>query len=589
MATDNDATNNTISYSLDDDAGGRFTIDGVSGVVTVADGTLLDREAAASHNITLRATSSDGSSSTRVMTVNLSDVDEFDVGVIVDSDATIDEVPENAAIGTSVGITAQAIDADATNNATTYTLDDDAGGRFAIDGVTGEITVNGGLDYETDTSHNVIVRATSSDGSVSTQSFSISVTDTSDFSATPIADNDPATDWIVENAAIGTTVGVTAFSDDADASDSITYSLDDNDSGRFSIDSTTGVVTVAAAIDREVDGASRSITVRATSTDGSFQLQSFSISIDDVDEFDVGGVSDTDGAINRVDENAAIGTTIGVTASAGDADATNNVISYLLLDDDGGRFAIDSGTGLVTVAGAIDREMDGPSRNITVRAMSADGSFTDQVFSVNINDVDEFDVGSVTDTDGAINQVAENAAIGTTVGITAAANDADATTNAVSYSLFDDDGARFTIDSASGVVTVSGGIDREADGPVRNITVRATSADGSSTDQIFSININDVDEFNVGAITDSNATVNVVDENAANGTVVGVTALASDADATNNTITYSLDADAGGRFAIGGATGVVTVADGTLLDREAAASHIITVRATAVTAAAVPR
>ena len=88
-----------------------------------------------------------------------------------DSDAAVDAVDENAAIGTSVGITALASDADATNNTITYTLDDDAGGRFAIDGVTGEITVNGGLDYETDTSHNVTVRAASSDGSVSTQSF----------------------------------------------------------------------------------------------------------------------------------------------------------------------------------------------------------------------------------------------------------------------------------------------------------------------------------------------------------------------------------------------------------------------------------
>ena len=58
-------------------------------------------------------------------------------------------------------------------------------------------------------------------------------------------------------------VGLTAFSDDADVSDSITYSLDDNDGGRFAIDSSTGIVTVAGAIDREIDGASRNITVRA--------------------------------------------------------------------------------------------------------------------------------------------------------------------------------------------------------------------------------------------------------------------------------------------------------------------------------------
>ena len=82
--------------------------------------------------------------------------------------------------------------------------------------------------------------------------------------------------------------------------------------------------------------------------------------------------------------------------------------------------------------------------------------------------------------------------------------------------------------------------------------MRATSADGSFTDQVLAININDVDEFDVGAVTDSDAAANAVDENAANGTVVGVTALATDADATNNTITYSLDDDDGGRFAIDG-------------------------------------
>ncbi len=130
------------------------------------------------------------------------------------------------------------------------------------------------------------------------------------------------------------------------------------------------------------------------------------------------------------------------------------------------------------------------------------------------------------------------------------------------------------------MVTVADGtlLDREA-AASHNITVRATSSDGSFNTAGMTINLNDVDEFDVGVVTDSDAATNAVDENAANGTVVGVTALASDADATNNTITYTLDDDAGGRFTIDGSTGVVTVADGTLLDREAAASHNITVRA----------
>ncbi len=43
-------------------------------------------------------------------------------------------------------------------------------------------------------------------------------------------------------------------------------------------------------------------------------------------------------------ENAAIGTTVGITASASDADATTNAITYSLVSSDGGRFTINSST-----------------------------------------------------------------------------------------------------------------------------------------------------------------------------------------------------------------------------------------------------
>ncbi len=157
------------------------------------------------------------------------------------------------------------------------------------------------------------------------------------------------------------------------------------------------------------------------------------------------------------------------------------------------------------------------SHIITVRATSADGSYTDQNFTIGINDVDEFDVGTGTDTNATSNEVNENASVGTVVGITANASDSDATINTITYSLFDNDGGRFAIDANTGVVTVAGAINRETDGASRTITVRATSADGSYTDQNFSININDIDEFDVGTVSDSDAIANTVDENAANG------------------------------------------------------------------------
>ncbi len=65
------------------------------------------------------------------------------------------------------------------------------------------------------------------------------------------------------------------------------------------------------------------------------------------------------------------------------------------------------------------------------------------------------------------------------------------------------------------------------------------------TRRLSASTVSDVDEFDTTAISDTNATTNSVAENSAIGTAVGVTAFASDADATTNTITYSLDNNAG--------------------------------------------
>ncbi|MBN8604209.1 MAG: cadherin domain-containing protein, partial [Planctomycetes bacterium] len=579
-ASDADATNNTVTYSLSNNDGGRFAIHSTTGIVTVA-GAINRETDGGSRSITVRATSSDGSFTDQVFSIGINDVDEFDVGSVTDTNATSNNVNENTAVGTIVGITASASDADSTNNTITYSLFNNDGGRFAIDSATGVVTVAATINREADgASRSITVRATSSDGSTSDQAFSIAINDVDEFDVGTVTDTNATSNNVNENAAVGTIVGITASASDTDSTNNtITYSLFNNDGGRFAIDIATGVVTVAAAINREVDGASRSITVRATSSDGSFTDQVFSIAINDVDEFDVGTVTDTNANSNNVNENAAVGTVVGITASASDADATNNTITYSLFNNDGGRFAIDANTGVVTVAAAINREVDGASRSITVRSTSSDGSTSDQVFSIAINDVDEFDVGSVTDTNATSNNVNENASVGTVVGITASASDADATNNTITYSLFNNDGGRFAIDANTGVVTVAAAINREVDGASRSITVRGTSSDGSASDQVFSIAINDVDEFDVGSVTDTNATSNNVNENASVGTVVGITASASDADATNNSITYSLFNSDGGRFAIDANTGVVTVA--AAINREVdGASRSITVRAT---------
>jgi hypothetical protein len=60
VATATDPDGDTLTYALDDDAGGRFRIDAVSGEIRVANGALLDHASAAEHAIVVRVTDGGG-------------------------------------------------------------------------------------------------------------------------------------------------------------------------------------------------------------------------------------------------------------------------------------------------------------------------------------------------------------------------------------------------------------------------------------------------------------------------------------------------------------------------------------------------
>ncbi|MDZ7874058.1 MAG: cadherin repeat domain-containing protein, partial [Rhizobium sp.] len=244
----------------------------------------------------------------------VTDVDEFDLTAIADADAAPDTVAEDAAVGTSTGLRARAVDADATTNAVTYALLDDAGGRFAIDASTGLLTVAAALDAENALGHTVVVLATSADGSRWTQAFEVAVTDVDEFDLTAIADADAAPDTVAEDAAVGTSTGLRARAIDADATtNAVTYALLDDAGGRFAIDASTGLLTVAAALDAE-NALGYTVVVLATSADGSRWTQAFAVAVTDVDEFDLTAIADADAAPDTVAEDAVVGTPVGLQA-----------------------------------------------------------------------------------------------------------------------------------------------------------------------------------------------------------------------------------------------------------------------------------
>ena len=575
QATDVD-NGTTLTYSLSDGADKNlFNIDAATGAITFKNvpnaEVLADANADGVYEVVVKVSDGKGGIDTQTVRVTVKDVNEHAVITPVDSNTAANAVNENAAIGTVVGITALATDADATNNTVTYSLVDNADGAFTIDAATGVITVAGTIDRETVANLNLTVRATSADGSTAESTFTVGVNDVNEFTVTTPTDTNTADNAVNDNAAVGTVVGITALASDADATtNGITYSLADDADGAFAIDAATGVVTVAGAL----TAGNVNITVRATSADGSTADTVFGVNVASSNLHSVTAPVDTNTAANAVNENAAIGTVVGITALATDADATNNTVTYSLVDDADGAFAIDAATGVITVAGTIDRETVA-NLNLTVRATSADGSTAESTFTVGVNDVSEFAVTTPVDTNNADNAIDENVVAGTSVGITALASDADATTNGVTYSLTDNAGGAFAIDAATGEVVTTG---NPLSAGSLNLTVRATSADGSTADSVFTVNVGSVNQHSVTTPTDADASANAVDENAAVGTVVGITALASDADATNNGVTYSLVDDADGAFAIDAATGVVTVAGN--IDRETVANLNLTVRAT---------
>ncbi len=72
----------THTFSLVDSAGGRFAINVTTGVITVANGALLDYETSQTHNITVRATDGGGLWRDEVFTITLTNVNEAPINAV---------------------------------------------------------------------------------------------------------------------------------------------------------------------------------------------------------------------------------------------------------------------------------------------------------------------------------------------------------------------------------------------------------------------------------------------------------------------------------------------------------------------------
>src|SRR5882757_9898580 len=142
----------------------------------------------------------------------------------VDTNNAPNTIAEGAAINTTVGITAHSTFANGSADVDYSLSADSSGGGFKIDVVTGVVTVAdpSKIDFESAPGHvyTITVLASKNNNFSDQQTFTISV---NDIAPSAPVDSNAAANTVLEGAAAGTTVGITASSTDVNGG-TVTYS-----------------------------------------------------------------------------------------------------------------------------------------------------------------------------------------------------------------------------------------------------------------------------------------------------------------------------------------------------------------------------
>ncbi|MFN9418137.1 MAG: beta strand repeat-containing protein, partial [Pirellula sp.] len=452
----------SFAYVLTDNAGGRFAINSSTGQITVANASLLNYEANTSHTIIVQVTDAAGATLSKTLTVTVSDVNEFSVGSISDANTSTNTVAENSSIGTAVGITAspaiyftesfngfsggssgtQYLTGDALKSSTSLTgwtssgtnafhvvqraagnqalmlFSDNvatssnltqinqSGRRYAIDLDIAPAVYAGGSQATT-AADGIVVQVLRLDGTVLASNVFLPGAFQSGYSFMPVSltftgdgSGDVRVRLLSSTPASGRFAGavdnlrVRAVALDEDGTNNnITYSLDSSSGGLFAINSSTGVVTIAGAIDYET-ATSHTISVRATSSDTSFSLQNFSIAVTNVNEGPV-AVADTATAVEASGvSNGTTGTnpngnvlTNDTDVDAGDTKAVVGVVAGTQASAAGNVAASVTGAyGSINIAGTGAYTYTVDNSNAAVQALSTTGNTLSDVFTYTMND-----------------------------------------------------------------------------------------------------------------------------------------------------------------------------------------------------------
>ena len=523
-------------------------------------------------------TASDGKGSdTITVTINVTDVAENNAPVFTDGATATRSIAENTVAGTNIDTPVAATDAD--SDTLTYTLGGTDAASFAIVESTGQLQTKFALNYERKPTYTVIVTVSDNKGGSDSINVTINVTNVVDEgtqqqtreetvtnNAPVFTEGDSTTRSIAENTVAGTNIGTAIGATDADASDTLSYSLGGTDANSFAIVSATGQLQTKAALDYDTK-TSYSVTITVSDQNSGTDTITVTINVINVVE----GVANNapvftegDSTTRSIAENTVAGTNIGTAIGATDADASDT-LSYSLGGTDANSFAIVSATGQLQTKAALDYDTK-TSYSVTI-TVSDQNSGTDTItVTINvINVVEGVANNAPVFTEGAstTRAIAENTVAGTNIGSPVSATDADTSNeipNVLAYSLSGTDAASFTLDSLSGQLQTSAALDFETK---TSYTVVVSVSDGKGgTDSItVTINVTNVNEVagpNVApAFTEGNSTYRLIETQPNAGENVGDPITATDAN--GDTLTYSLSGTHANRFNINSANGQLTV------------------------------
>ena len=371
-ATDEDE--DVLTYSLSGVDKASFGIVSTTGQLRTR--APLDYEQKNTYSVTVIV--SDGALTDSIgVAINVTDVAE-NRALVFASRSTERSIPENTPAGRNIGSPITATDAD--GDTVTYTLDGTDASSFGIVSSTGQLKTSAPLDYEEKNAYAVTVIAF--DGTLTdTISVAIKITDI-DENTPPVFASSSTTRSIPENTPAGVHIGEAVSAKDADAGDTLTYTLSGTDAASFEIDSTTGQLKTKAALDYETKN-TYSVTVKAADKTLTDTIR-VRIAITDVDEGSAPAF-----AGNRttrfVKENTPAGVNIGTPVSATDDD--EDTLTYTLGGLNAISFSIVSSTGQLKTKASLDFER---KNTYTVTVTASDGGRTDTItVAITIIDVNE--------------------------------------------------------------------------------------------------------------------------------------------------------------------------------------------------------